>query len=223
MRRFRPSRALVGVIVTWFGVALLMAAIALPASAGTKGKGQSKRKNHASHAKNIKDTSGGSWGPNGHQPSSNSFPQGHSASDPDGSSNGGADKPGGTGGFNSDRDGNNGCGNDTDREDDNNGWCGNKPHNEKEASFHENARGNEREVAAEREEVSPETAPTALAPQVLGERVSRPAPQQSTQVLGVNLARTGMHLSLLMIIGFGLVPLGALIFMSARRELSRIS
>jgi len=40
---------------------------------------------------------------------------------------GAADKPGGSGGFNSDKDWNNGCGNDTDREDDSNGWCGRKP------------------------------------------------------------------------------------------------
>ncbi len=57
--------------------------------------------------------------------------QGRSASDPDGLSNGGADKPGHTGGYTSDRDGNNGCGNDDDREDDNNGWCGR--HNVKRA------------------------------------------------------------------------------------------
>jgi len=36
---------------------------------------------------------------------------------------GAADKPGGTGGFDADRDWNNGCGNDTDFEDDNNGQC----------------------------------------------------------------------------------------------------
>ncbi|MEN3273678.1 MAG: hypothetical protein V7636_2439 [Actinomycetota bacterium] len=36
---------------------------------------------------------------------------------------GAADKPGGRGGFNADRDWNNGCGNDTDFEDDNNGQC----------------------------------------------------------------------------------------------------
>lgn len=50
--------------------------------------------------------------------------QGKSTSDPDGMSNGGADKPGGDGGFDADKDGNNGCGNDDDFEDDNNGWCG---------------------------------------------------------------------------------------------------
>ena len=50
--------------------------------------------------------------------------QGRSLSDPDGDTNGGADKPGCTGGVDaSDRDGNNGCGNDADREDDNNGNC----------------------------------------------------------------------------------------------------
>lgn len=65
-----------------------------------------------------------------------SFVQGNSKSDPDDNgkgpdrSNGGFDKPGYTGGINSDRDGNNGCGNDTDREDDNEGWCGRKPKQE---------------------------------------------------------------------------------------------
>lgn len=50
--------------------------------------------------------------------------QGESPSDPDGMTNGGADKPGGEGGiFTGDQDGNNGCGNDQDFEDDNNGLC----------------------------------------------------------------------------------------------------
>ena len=52
--------------------------------------------------------------------------QGRSQSDPDGMSNGGTDKPGCDGNF-ADADGNNGCGNDADREDDNNGHCGVKP------------------------------------------------------------------------------------------------
>jgi len=57
--------------------------------------------------------------------------QGRSESDPDDDghgpdrSNGGPDKPGGSGGVDlSDQDGNNGCGNDDDFEDDNEGWCG---------------------------------------------------------------------------------------------------
>jgi hypothetical protein len=64
--------------------------------------------------------------------------QGFSASDPDDDgrgpdrSNGGADKPfadrDGSGGVDQgDQDGNNGCGNDDDFEDDNEGWCGHKP------------------------------------------------------------------------------------------------
>jgi len=50
--------------------------------------------------------------------------QGNAGSDPDGDANGGADKPGGQGGNDlADQDGNNGCGNDDDFEDDNNGRC----------------------------------------------------------------------------------------------------
>jgi hypothetical protein len=61
--------------------------------------------------------------------------QGAAASDPDDDgrgpdrSNGGLDKPNGPGGQDlADQDGNNGCGNDDDFEDDNEGWCGGKPH-----------------------------------------------------------------------------------------------
>ena len=60
--------------------------------------------------------------------------QGNSTSDPDDDgrgpdrSNGGADKPDGPGGVDlADQDGNNGCGNDDDFEDDNEGWCGANP------------------------------------------------------------------------------------------------
>jgi len=60
------------------------------------------------------------------QPDGGNNTQGRSLSDPDGDTNGGADKPDPdcTGGVDAtDRDGNNGCGNDADREDDNNGNC----------------------------------------------------------------------------------------------------
>lgn len=69
----------------------------------------------------------GKWKSHGHVPAPVSAPQGHAPSDPDFNGNGGIDKPGHTGGFSADRDGNNGCGNDDDREDDNNGWCGKRP------------------------------------------------------------------------------------------------
>lgn len=64
--------------------------------------------------------------------------QGNSPSDPDDDgrgpdrSNGGADKPGGPGGVDrDDQDGNNGCGNDDDFEDDNEGRCGGRPDRDK--------------------------------------------------------------------------------------------
>ena len=60
--------------------------------------------------------------------------QGNSTSDPDDDgrgpdrTNGGADKPDGPGGEDlADQDGNNGCGNDDDFADDNEGWCGKPP------------------------------------------------------------------------------------------------
>ena len=70
-----------------------------------------------------------------HEGDSDTSIQGDSGSDPDDDgrgpdrSNGGADKPnGGPGGLDhADQDSNNGCGNDDDFEDDNEGWCGGKP------------------------------------------------------------------------------------------------
>lgn len=60
--------------------------------------------------------------------------QGNAQRDPDDDgrgpdrTNGGADRPDGRGGVDrADQDGNNGCGNDDDFEDDNEGWCGRKP------------------------------------------------------------------------------------------------
>lgn len=67
-----------------------------------------------------------------------SFSQGKAKSDPDNNGKGpdrlntGLDKPGKGGGIDKyDQDGNNGCGNDDDFEDDNEGWCGHKPKKEK--------------------------------------------------------------------------------------------
>jgi len=61
--------------------------------------------------------------------------QGRAKADPDDDrrgpdrSNGGVDQPDGDGGEDlADQDGNNGCGNDDDFEDDNEGWCGRPPH-----------------------------------------------------------------------------------------------
>jgi len=97
------------------------------AANGPNGQGKSHAPQNASRGMNMPG-SPGTWKSHGHVPAAVSSPQGHSPSDPDSTGNGGLDKPGQTGGFSSDRDGNNGCGNDNDREDDNNGWCGLKPH-----------------------------------------------------------------------------------------------
>lgn len=93
---------------------------------GPGGQGKSNAPNNASKGMN-RPGAPGEWKENGHEPSPNSAPQGHSPSDPDFTGNGGLDKPGQSGGFSDDKDGNNGCGNDDDAEDDNNGWCGHKP------------------------------------------------------------------------------------------------
>lgn len=78
------------------------------------------------------DANGASLHPSGNDRSvepGGSGNQGKAESDPDGMSNGGVDKPGGQGGvYTGDQDGNNGCGNDNDFEDDNNGNCGGPAH-----------------------------------------------------------------------------------------------
>ncbi len=90
------------------------------------GQGKSHAPQNASRGMN-RVGGPGKWKSHGHVPAPVSYPQGHAPSDPDFNGNLGIDKPGQTGGFSADRDGNNGCGNDDDREDDNNGWCGKRP------------------------------------------------------------------------------------------------
>lgn len=83
-------------------------------------------------------------------------------------------------------DGNNGCGNDPDREDDNNGWCS-KPPTTPEAS------------------PTPEVSPTATeTTEVLGRKFTRPG----TEVAGTGLARTGFPLHLPIAAGLSLLMMG---------------
>ncbi len=78
--------------------------------------------------------------------------------------NGGADVPGGSGGVDqADQDRNNGCGNDDDFEDDNEGWCGRNP-----------ARRNVGRVAAEGRRPDAADAPTSGDTLVLGASLTRP-------------------------------------------------
>ena len=119
--------------------------------------------------------------------------QGRSWSDPDGVTNGGADKPGGSGGFDADKDGNNGCGNDDDFEDDNNGWCGRRRTRAGAAGA---------AVAASRSHKQPQPGPGAVSPAGAGTTVAAAtvagaaagppvAPGAASQVLGVELEQPG--------------------------------
>jgi hypothetical protein len=201
----RPSRRR---FVAWLFTASLCAAIAAvpvaafarPASPGRSAAAHQKAQPHTANSHAFKDTSAGSWGPNGHQPAESSFPQGYSPSDPDGTTNGGPDKPGEVGGFNDDKDGNNGCGNDSDREDDNNGWCGRKP------------------APSVTPTVAPSVAPTETeasgspAGEVLGEIV-----QRTPSVLGVQLSRTGAPVLTAVAIGMLMVIAGVAMRLTSRR------
>jgi hypothetical protein len=139
--------------------------------------------------------------------------QGKSASDPDGDANGGADKPGMAGGFDADKDGNNGCGNDDDFEDDNNGWCGGKP--------------KAPEVPEVTTEVEGETATRATPTNVLGvnfERVAPPAvsPAVVTAAPTGTLAATGRNLGVVAALGLMLVSMGTVMVAMDRRRLAPV-
>src|SRR6202008_3766588 len=80
-------------------------------------------------------------------------------------------------------DGNNGCGNDPDREDDDNGWGGNKPAKGKPTPT---------PTATGTPSVGPTPTPTSTTgAEVLGEHFTR-----GPQVLGRSLARTGVEMGL---------------------------
>jgi hypothetical protein len=148
------------------------------------GQGKSHAPQNASRGMN-RPGAPGSWKSHGHTPAAVSYPQGHSPSDPDFTGNGGIDKPGQSGGFSADRDGNNGCGNDDDREDDNNGWCGKKPH----------------------EVTPPETPPTVVPP--VTPPVTPPETRPRVRVLGGPiLPRTGVDAFDLSYLGIAVMTAG---------------
>jgi len=181
--------------------------------------------------------------------------QGRSLSDPDGMSNGGADKPGCTreGGdppwnADTDNDGNNGCGNDLDREDDNNGNCRRQPAqgpsnpDGEESQEDSDDTGNQAENAGSDSQL--ETAGSTTAPQtaeaattaapttVMGASLTAPETTETptstttpdTQVLGETLsapdtlARTGAGIGGLALLG-GLLLGGGRLTVLARRFL----
>ena len=90
-------------------------------------------------------------------------------------------------------DGNNGCGNDPDREDDNNGWC-NKPPGAGPTT-----------TPTTSPTTTPEVSPTATeTTEVLGRKFTRPG----TEVLGTGLARTGLSLAVPVGAGLALLTTG---------------
>ena len=159
--------------------------------------------------------------------------QGNSGSDPDDDgrgpdrSNGGADKTGGSGGVDQDdQDGNNGCGNDDDFEDDNEGWCGKKPKPEKQESNDEvdgeviTDEGTEDEVegdiAVAEEPALP--APDVLGLRVRGDRELAVAPAvRGARVRGGVLPFTGGDVLGFVFLALGLVAAGYLMLRSRRR------
>ena len=157
--------------------------------------------------------------------------QGKAAHDPDDDgrgpdrSNGGLDQPGGAGGVDlHDQDGNNGCGNDDDFEDDNEGWCG-KPEAQAPtaavtppvvpAAPVATAAVVQQEqvaVAATVAEVTPPAVASGVATEVLGVSIER-SDVRPTEVLGVShergsLARTGFDLTSLALVAMALVAAG---------------
>lgn len=137
---------------------------------------------------------------------------------------GAEDKPrsGAMGGFNSDKDWNNGCGNDTDFEDDNNGWCGKKRRNggtnvAGTPPVTEVAGGSFTNNPAPSPVIEVLSAGGSLAPEpteVLGVQHFRPLTPKATAVLGEQLvrgqvmARTGVDSAALLLAAMFLTVMG---------------
>jgi len=190
MRTRLPALLLAAIVAAIFGFATVPAG----ASAGGNGKGKSGTA-HANHG-----------------PQATSSPSGvHDPSNPDGTYRGkspskpdqdgiGADH----GLFNNDKvgpgtDGNNGCGNDADREDDDNGWCGNKP-------AHVKPTPTPGPTGSPTVTPSPTVQPTSGGnnSEVLGETFTR-----SPQVAGRILARTGVAIAVFVVASLVLMGLGS--------------
>lgn len=140
--------------------------------------------------------------------------QGKSTSDPDGMANGGPDKPGMTGGFDADKDGNNGCGNDDDFEDDNNGWCGHKPAPPAEVSAEMSVKTVSAETTAKTDVLAADFVRTTAPAVVMASTTTRSA---------ATLAATGQDTALLVAFALVLCNLGACLLLAERRRLAPVS
>ena len=155
--------------------------------------------------------------------------QGHSSSDPDDDgrgpdrSNGGPDKPNGSGGVDlADQDLNNGCGNDDDFEDDNEGWCGKPPETERTSKTPPDI-DDETDVPPPDDRVIDNYVPKD---EVLGRVLTRPKKdaevgsdllERSSSGGGEVLPFTGADLALFAMTGIGLIASGGVIVRLRRR------
>jgi hypothetical protein len=142
----------------------------------------------------------------------NSGTQGKSESDPDKVANQGRDKPEDVGGFDSDKDGNNGCGNDDDFEDDNNGNCRGRVQSSTTPVTTTETTPTKTETTLTTPALQSTT--SATSPSVLGVTLTReplPAVAGATAVRSGALAATGFPTTTLVGFAFLLITLGALL------------
>ncbi|MCA1830139.1 MAG: hypothetical protein ABR552_02835 [Actinomycetota bacterium] len=102
-------------------------------------------------------------------------------------------------------DGNNGCGNDADREDDNNGWCGHKPAPTVTATATETVGG---------VTVTPSESASVLGLQIT--RNSTTTQPASASVLGTSLARTGLSIAALLAAAAAFIAAGVMLSRRSR-------
>ncbi|MDQ3964386.1 MAG: hypothetical protein M3277_10815 [Actinomycetota bacterium] len=129
-----------------------------------------------------------------------------------------ADKPGGTGGVDdADQDWNNGCGNDDDFEDDNEGWCGGKPKPTPSPTPAAQVEGVVEEVEKDDKDDKDDVLGSVISRgqpggSVLGGRVAAaPSARAAAEVAGAVLPFTGLGVVPVLLVGLGLVATGWLV------------
>ena len=189
----RVKHAFAAALAVIFALAITTVAFAAPG--GDPGKPDDPGKSSSAPGHNKDEASAEAQGPDEsqHDPSNpDGTYQGKSPSTPDQDGIGadhGIDNNDKTG---PGTDGNNGCGNDPDREDDNNGWCGKKPAPEVSPT----------ETPTETPSMPPSTVTPSPQAQVLGEKFTRP------EVLGETLAQTGYGMGIPIAAGTILLTMG---------------
>jgi LPXTG-motif cell wall-anchored protein len=157
----------------------------------------------------------------------NSENQGKATSDPDDDTrgpertNGGADKADGPGGADlADQDGNNGCGNDDDFEDDNEGWCAKGRPSTPPPPTTDNPPPNVPDKIDDEKRVRP-NAPREIPEEVLSLTPELPAPEVAAIAppaeRASSLPMTGSNVATLLVVALGLIVLGSSMVVARRR------